>query len=116
MSAHALKQLQTRKAKLAAELARLDTERREAAKAYADAEAKLRQVEYDISNFAKEPVVSEHAIIRYMEREMGLDLELIRNEILTAERKALIKRLGDGKYPLGNSKAIVKDLVVVSIA
>lgn len=116
MNGHDLKQLQTRKAKLVAELARLDVERRETAKAYDETANKLRLIEQEINNFAKEPVISEHALLRYIEREMGFDLEAIKNDILTSERKAMIKAMGNGKYPIGKFRAVVKDMVIVSIA
>jgi hypothetical protein len=38
-----------------------------------------------------EPGVSDHAVVRYMERVLGLDVDAIRREILTPERAQAIK-------------------------
>lgn len=113
---HDFKQLKTRQAKLKAELERLDIERREAAKAYDEMSKKLKVVEKEIEDYTREPIVSEHAMLRYIEREMGFDMDAIKAAILTEELKKMIKTLGNGKYPVGSHKAVVKNMVVVSIA
>lgn len=66
----------------------------------------------------KNLIISEHAIIRYLERVKQLDLEQIKNEILTEENKTLMKNLGDGKYPIKNTKhrAVLKDGVIVTVS
>lgn len=117
MNGHDLKQLQTRKAKIVAEIASLDVARRDAQKSHQDALNKLRLIEQEINSFAisKDPVVSEHALLRYIEREMGFDLDVIKDAILTNERKVMIKAMGNGKYPIGKCKAVVKDMVIISI-
>lgn len=38
-----------------------------------------------------EPGVSDHAVVRYMERVLGLDVDAIRREILTPERADMIR-------------------------
>lgn len=88
-----------------------------AQKEHAKAQQQLETVKKDI-NLATdtEPTVTEHAIIRYLERVMGLDLDNIRNEILSPEVATQIKALGGGKYPIGDGhKAVVKGMAVVSI-
>lgn len=60
--------------------------------------------------------VTDHAVLRYLERVHGVDVESVRRAILTPENKALIKRLKNGKFPLGHGLiAVVKDEVVVTI-
>ena len=63
--------------------------------------------------------ISDHAVLRYLERVVGFDITQIKSEILTAEAAMAIKQLGDGKYPVdlnGNQyRAIVHDNVVVTI-
>lgn len=64
----------------------------------------------------KKMIVSEHAILRYLERTLGLDLKMIENEILTDDVVKQYKVLGNGKYPMGNGyKAVIKDNVVLTI-
>lgn len=38
----------------------------------------------------RDPRVSDHALLRYMERVMGLDLDAVRDRILTPENRAAI--------------------------
>lgn len=60
--------------------------------------------------------VSEHAIIRYLERVGGMDIEAIERQILSEDVLNSIKTFGgNGTYPSGEYKAIVKDYVIVTI-
>ncbi len=40
---------------------------------------------------ATDSQVSDHAVLRFLERVKGVDIEAIRNEILTPERKDLMR-------------------------
>jgi hypothetical protein len=107
-----LKRLQTRLAKIDAELesarrevSRLDKERVEAIRA-------VRRFE----ERQKELVVSEHAMLRYLERVRGVDLEEVKRAILDAKAVELHKRLGvDGKYPADGFAIIVAGGTVTSV-
>jgi hypothetical protein len=55
-------------------------------------------------------VLTDHALIRYMERVLELDLESIRAEILSPRNLALIKVMKSCRIPAGKGC----DLVVVS--
>lgn len=62
-----------------------------------------------------EPVVSEHAIIRWLERVKGIDLNQIRAEILEG-RSSQIRQLGSCNFKLPNGmKMVVRGHVVVTI-
>ena len=64
----------------------------------------------------KELIITEHAILRYIERAMGLDIEKVKSEILTDEIKAGFKLLGNGKYPTHNNcHVIIKNNSIVSV-
>ncbi len=64
----------------------------------------------------KNLIVSEHAILRYLERVMEYDLSLIEQAILSESLKASYKTFGNGNYPVSDGvRAVVKDGVVVSI-
>lgn len=61
-------------------------------------------------------IVSEHAVLRYLERTMELDLKAVENKILSEEVVSQYKTLGNGKYPVSNGcKAVIKDNVVLTI-
>lgn len=64
---------------------------------------------------SKEIIVSEHAIIRYLERVYGLDLLKIENEILPEREKEKIKLFGNGQYSVENFTVKVVDNVVVTV-
>jgi len=60
--------------------------------------------------------VSEHAVLRYLERISGLDIENIEKLILNENVLNLINQLGgNGTYPNTEFKVVVKDFVVTTI-
>ena len=66
----------------------------------------------------KEPVVSEHAILRYLERVEGVDIEAIKQKILSPKVREYIDTLVSGNFPLEENNKImirVKNRVVVSV-
>ena len=64
-----------------------------------------------------EITVSEHAIIRFIERVDEIDTEAIKREILSDDTIAKIRTLGNGKYPIneGKNKIVVKNNVVITV-
>lgn len=66
----------------------------------------------------EELIVSEHAVLRYLERVQGQKIEDIQSEILTDTFKKLAKTLGDGKILLDKHpgfSAIIKNGIIVTI-
>lgn len=62
------------------------------------------------------PSVSEHALLRYLQRVHGIDIDEISKQILTEPNKKAISVMKSGKLPLGNGvRAVIKDQTVVSI-
>lgn len=61
--------------------------------------------------------VSDHAIVRYLERNKGIDIEELRKEILTEKVVNFIHYFkGTGTFPGGNNMSyIVKDYVIATI-
>lgn len=62
--------------------------------------------------------VSDHAIIRYFERVLGLDLTDIRDELSSERINTMHSKLGDGKYPIEQGtgmRAIIINNTVVSV-
>ena len=113
----ALKQLKTRQAKLEVEVKESAADSKVAQKTWLKKVKQLKNVGQQIKDLSKsEPVVTEHALLRYAERVMGLDLDEVKAQILKPETVAQIKALGNGSYPIGNGRqAVVKDMSVVSI-
>jgi len=79
--------------------------------------SELYKVNKRINNLTKNVVVSEHAIVRYMERVMGVDIQEIRDKILSDKFVKMVKELGNANYPIDGTtkKAVVKDNIVITI-
>lgn len=63
----------------------------------------------------KEIIVTEHAILRYIERVYGIDLEEIRTRMLGGSVVQLIDQFGSGKIPCEGGRLIVKDRTVITV-
>jgi hypothetical protein len=62
------------------------------------------------------PKVSEHALLRYLERVKGIDIKSCEQEILNKKVLEMIETLGgNGSFPNENFKLVMKDNVVVTI-
>ena len=63
------------------------------------------------------PRVTDHAVVRYLERELGVDTDAIRAEILTEKVADTIVWMGSGsgKIRRGQSNLIIKDGAVISV-
>lgn len=60
--------------------------------------------------------ITDHAIVRYLQRVKGLDIEEIEREILNPKITNLVEKLGgSGQYPADGFSAVLKDFHVVSI-
>lgn len=65
---------------------------------------------------AKKIHITDHALLRYIERILGIDVEQIRNEILTEETRYQVFVLGDGKYPVNNDHyVIIRDNALITV-
>lgn len=114
-----LKGLQVRKARIESDMVQLRESSKAAQRAFSDAQSQLASVNAQIESMrsaSKEIVVSEHAILRYLERVKGLDLDSIRKEIISEETSIMAKAMGNGSYPIHNGfKVVIKDMTVVSV-
>lgn len=71
------------------------------------------------TNFRKgePPQVTDHAVLRYMERVLGIDVSALRAEILPPMRAKAVKTIGNGRLPLGNGlDLVIKGGQVITIA
>lgn len=61
--------------------------------------------------------VTDHAVLRYLERVHGLDVHGVRNEILTEQLMDWIDQFETGRFPIGGGlHAVVQDKTVVTIS
>ena len=64
----------------------------------------------------KKFTVTDHAVIRYMERVMGLNMQDIRNKMLTKDiRDKVISQNGNCRIPVDKHYAIFKNYNCVTI-
>ncbi len=112
-----LKQLQTRLSKLQAEEEFLKIDSKEAQRKLSQCQARMAKVKEEMDTLKEvELIVSEHAVLRYMERAMDMNIDMIKEAIQNNKMIKSAHSMGDGKYPMGDGlKAVIKDGVVVSI-
>lgn len=79
-----------------------------------NAARKAREIMAEKSKPAEEPTVSDHALVRWMERQMGIDLDEIRAQILTPERADMI-RFGAKAINAGNVTLKVDGMAIVTV-
>jgi len=112
-----LKQLQTRKAKLESTIADSKLTLEDAKSELNKYTSQLASVNNQINQLKdKDIIISEHAILRYMERVMGVDMEAIKERVLTNTVKTMIGNMGNGKYPInGGGKAVVRNNTIITV-
>lgn len=113
-----LKSLQTYKSKLEGELPVLKKQMKEASSAFNKAQNTIANLEAEIKAFQehKELIVSEHALLRYIERVMGIDLESVKQGIVeqATPQYDLFGRV-DGKYPIECGRVVVSNNTIVTV-
>ena len=83
----------------------------------ADLRARLADVRQELARRMKpspEPRISDHAMLRYVERVMGIDVEAIRTEILTDHVKSAL-RTGATGVTVNGVKMVAKDGCIVTV-
>lgn len=62
-----------------------------------------------------ELVISNHALVRYFERVLQIDIEEIKNKILSEQVLDLHKKLGNGKFPNEGFHVVIVNNVVKTV-
>jgi outer membrane protein TolC len=110
-----LKALQVRRAAASRELLQLRTEQRGLSVRTAALTAKLKDIEAQLDAASQELTVSEHALLRFIERTTGVDLDALATEIREKVRP-VVDKIGEGDIPIGHGlRAIVRNKCVVSV-
>lgn len=113
---HLLKQLESRRAKLRVEADVAEKTWLEAKKAFDSAQLRVTEIDQQIAQLsasAVEPVLTEHALLRYLERVKGLDLAQLKAEILAPDTVLKIKALKTCRLAIGGGVALIVDSGVV---
>jgi hypothetical protein len=99
-SSHELKGLESQISKLDGEIAAKENEKQSLTQDIGQKKTMRHSLSQKIKAMTQadaDPIVTEHAMLRYIEGVMGLDLEFIKDAILGEGRGDLIKQLGTGK-------------------
>jgi len=111
-----LKRKQTEITKKAEQVETAQLAIREAQRIFEQKRNELKALNSELEKMQQEISVSEHALLRYLERKYNLDFDEIINEILLPPLRSQIESLGSGTYPLNRSlRAVVKNKVVVTV-
>lgn len=112
-----LKSLETQLKKAEIEHEALKDQQRELSKKISLSSDKVTGLMQRIAAFKAvgDLVVSEHAILRYLERMGIVDVGDLEKRIATEDIKKQVELLGDGKYPLGSLRAVVRNNTVVTV-
>jgi hypothetical protein len=102
---------------LQAESARLESLLSETQTALADLQARFGLIRAELARRLRpspEPRISDHALMRYIERVYGLDIEAIRTEVMSDSIVAALKT-GASAVTVKGVKMLVKDGVIVTV-
>ena len=113
-----LKKLNTLQVKLQSEIEAIKIESEILNNKLQSAERNLGKIREEIKKLKEgsKIIVSEHAMLRYIERVLGIDLKEIERRILTDEVKEQYKIVGNGRFPINDEfRVLIRDNVVVTI-
>ena len=105
-----LKTLRSQKAEIKDRMSAINQQISWLKKEQGELSQKKNTVEQKIGNIlrdGKELEVSDHAVVRYLERVEKKDLEQVKHNILTEEFMRIYNELGDGSIPNGNGLVVV---------
>jgi len=116
MKSNTLKRLNTKLDDLTKELQSLEKNKTTVSSRIKETTTSIKDVKNKIKALSKKnPTVSEHGILRFLEKEKGIDIKKIIEEMLCDDVVERINVVGSGKIPVGNSVFVVKDRVIVTV-
>jgi hypothetical protein len=119
-AASELKRLKTRITKQTQTLSDAREQKKQADSSVKEEQNKLTEMKESLRKFEdsnKEPFVTEHALLRYCERVLGIDLEEAASHILSDDIRKYIDEFGTGRFPNNEKgfKVVVQNRQVVSV-
>ncbi len=90
-------------------------------RAVSDSQADYMKAKYEVERLVKKQIhlsqplgVTDHALVRYMERVMDIDTEELRKELIAAV-KEYHSTYGDGVFPYKGYEVVVKNNSIITI-
>jgi ABC-type lipoprotein release transport system permease subunit len=115
---HELKGLQVQLKQAEALVSTSEIETKSCQKREAEARRQLKSLQERVKQLEAnnaEPIVSEHAILRYLERVKGIDVEAIKQEILDENASKHIKFAKNGTLKRAAYSLIFRNNVIVTV-
>lgn len=111
-----LKRLQVRRNKLQSEISSIREEKYSLTREETLKMQELSKVNKQLDKKKKGAlIISEHAMLRYMERVKHLDIDELKMLIAPENTRKLIERFGQGKFPAGTHNLVVKNNTVLTV-
>jgi len=114
-----IKSLETRRNKLQTQRKMLNIEIQDKQKESNEMKMRINGFQKKIEQLKSQKnddlIISEHAMLRYIERVMGIDLQDLQDKILPKDKIQAVEAMGNCTYSLGEHKITVKDGVVVTV-
>ena len=114
-AAHEIKGLESRIATARAEYTHAAEEAKAANAKCKALQNKIDQLTAELRKYRIEPTVTEHALLRYLERFMGVNLEDVKNMMMPPETAKVVKFVVNGKVPIPGGKLVVKNMAIVTV-
>ena len=117
MDTQKLKSLQVKRSKIQGDLDDIRKTLKELETRMVEREKALSQIQQELNELAdSNPVVSEHALLRYVERVLGINLKEAEKDIMSKENLEIINQLSSGKIPFKKDLVlVVKNKTVITI-
>ncbi len=115
---HELKGLQVQLKQAEALVSNSELETKACQKREADARAQVKNLKariLQIEQNTQEPIVSEHAMLRYLQRVKGVDLDALMKEIMDDKAAEHIKFARNGKLKRSNHSLIFRNNTIVTV-
>ena len=114
-----LKKLESMKSEILVKIKGIKQQKSNVDRELSAATTNLKEIEKKIEKIQLEEriIVSEHAILRYIERVIGINIEEISRKIVSEELEQTIMSLGNGVYTVNQNefRIKVKENVVVTV-
>jgi len=112
-----LKALQTTLQDKEGELRGLERRKKDIVHEVGEVKQLINNIKQRIDNLESDKaIVSEHAILKYVEGVLGIDLDKVAKKIMNKKDEEMIETLSNCKYSKEGFKAVVRNNTVVTIA
>lgn len=115
MKNESIKTLLRREKELVSEIEDIKGKKKEIDKNLEIKRKKLEGVKAKIANAQESVIISEHAVIRYIERVLGIDIKEIEKKIVDEETEKIIREMRPCRIHRGEFSILIKDNTVTTI-